>query len=316
MAQTTADSLSSPTSQCVSLNNSFGFGAKDLNTNGEVTILQNFLFTNNYLSVKSTGFYGLLTQSAVKRLQQDNSINNTGYVGPLTKSLIKKISCVSNQTSTTTIQIISPTNLEKVLTIGKSENISWTGPFSYYYIEILDVKGNGVGTIKNSSFSFGNKFNYDWRVGDVFVADDMGLINQKTLDPGDYKINVVSIKKEDNSDKYLLSNYIIGPISFVANTDVQPVSVIVPKSSAPVLPYYDTSGNSSLATSPSVENQEINISEQIKKICPVEAPVPEYTQICGILSTLPASSTIQDLVQIAGNACSSKHPPAICAGGR
>lgn len=95
------------TSSCVSLSNNLRYQSRDINTNGEVSTLQDFLQFKGYLNSEPTGYFGLLTVKAVQGFQNANGINGTGYVGPLTRAKISVVSCggisaplpISNDTS-------------------------------------------------------------------------------------------------------------------------------------------------------------------------------------------------------------------------
>ena len=78
---------------CLMLSSNFEYRSRDTYTNGEVSVLQDFLQTKGFLSSEPSGFFGLLTLRAVKSFQTANSINPTGYVGPLTRARINSLSC-------------------------------------------------------------------------------------------------------------------------------------------------------------------------------------------------------------------------------
>ncbi|KKR45002.1 MAG: Cell wall hydrolase, sleb, partial [Parcubacteria group bacterium GW2011_GWA2_40_14] len=78
-------------SQCVLLNFNLKYRSRDANTNGEVSTLQDFLQSQNYLSSEPTGYFGILTLKAVKDFQRDNGITPTGYVGPITRAKINAL---------------------------------------------------------------------------------------------------------------------------------------------------------------------------------------------------------------------------------
>ncbi|MFA4975724.1 MAG: peptidoglycan-binding protein [Candidatus Paceibacterota bacterium] len=80
-------------SDCVALQNNLRYKDRDINKNGEVSTLQDFLQSKNYLNSEPTGYFGLLTQKAVKSFQKDSDISPTGYVGPVTRAKIKALSC-------------------------------------------------------------------------------------------------------------------------------------------------------------------------------------------------------------------------------
>jgi len=64
-----------------------------LGSNGtEVTKLQERLLSEGLLAsdVTATGYFGLLTEGAVKKFQELYSIDTTGYVGPLTRAALNQ----------------------------------------------------------------------------------------------------------------------------------------------------------------------------------------------------------------------------------
>ena len=90
-----ADPDPNPTvSDCVTLQSSnLRYKARDINTNGEVSTLQDFLQSQGYLNNEPTGYFGLLTVKAVKSFQKSNGISPTGYVGLVTRAKIKEMTC-------------------------------------------------------------------------------------------------------------------------------------------------------------------------------------------------------------------------------
>lgn len=78
---------------CVSLSNNLKYKYRDINTNGEVSTLQDFLQSQGYLNSEPTGYFGLLTLKASKDFQNANGIQPTGYVGPITRAKISFITC-------------------------------------------------------------------------------------------------------------------------------------------------------------------------------------------------------------------------------
>src|SRR3990167_9901043 len=80
-------------SQCVLLNFNLRYRSRDANTNGEVSTLQDFLQSQGYLNSEPTGYFGLMTQKAVKSFQSAKGISPTGFVGPVTRAKIKATTC-------------------------------------------------------------------------------------------------------------------------------------------------------------------------------------------------------------------------------
>jgi len=79
---------------CLSLRNDLRYRSRDAETGGEVSLLQDFLQSKKYLNSEPTGFFGLMTFSAVQQFQSANGISGTGYVGPLTRAKIKAFTCL------------------------------------------------------------------------------------------------------------------------------------------------------------------------------------------------------------------------------
>ena len=66
----------------------------------EVSDLQSLLIAGEYLALSSpTGYFGLLTESALQRYQQAHGINPTGYVGPLTLAALNNASGTTGNAS-------------------------------------------------------------------------------------------------------------------------------------------------------------------------------------------------------------------------
>ncbi len=84
---------SSSTSSCAALSYDLRYRTRDIDTNNEVSALQDFLASAGYLNSEPTGYFGLATLAAVKKFQSSNSISPTGFVGPLTRGKIKAQSC-------------------------------------------------------------------------------------------------------------------------------------------------------------------------------------------------------------------------------
>ncbi len=62
-----------------------------LGSRGEsVWEVQNYLYELKYLSVAPTGYYGKITQDAVKRFQADQGLKVDGKIGPVTLAALKK----------------------------------------------------------------------------------------------------------------------------------------------------------------------------------------------------------------------------------
>jgi len=81
---------------CVDLQNNMEFGSTDADTNGEVSLLQDFLRANYFLNIEqSTGLFLKLTHEAVKKYQKSVELPAQGYVWELTRAKIKEATCSS-----------------------------------------------------------------------------------------------------------------------------------------------------------------------------------------------------------------------------
>ncbi len=81
--------------QCTNLQNNLRLRSLDSSTNFEVSKLQDFLQERGYLNTETTGYFGKLTQNAVKSYQSSKNLYPTGYVGYYTRSAIQIDSCSS-----------------------------------------------------------------------------------------------------------------------------------------------------------------------------------------------------------------------------
>jgi hypothetical protein len=106
---TPTDTVTGNISSCVNLKNNMSYGTRDVSVNGEVTVLQDFLESNNYLSTSLTGFYGFMTVNAVKAFQSANNISPVGNAGSITRAEIASLTC--GNTTNVAINPISSTVL-------------------------------------------------------------------------------------------------------------------------------------------------------------------------------------------------------------
>jgi len=70
------------TGKGISLTRTLSFGSRG----EDVTLLQQYLLSKGFLSVNATGYFGALTQEAVKAFQKANTIEQVGIVGPKTRA--------------------------------------------------------------------------------------------------------------------------------------------------------------------------------------------------------------------------------------
>ncbi|MFZ2522896.1 MAG: peptidoglycan-binding domain-containing protein [Minisyncoccia bacterium] len=106
---------------CVTISQNLRFGMTDTGSNSDIYLLQNFLYKNNYLKVKPTGYFGNLTKRAVTDFQFKEKIYTTGFVGTITRSKISSLSCKTNVENTNQVQAtVIPTPTPTTPTIKKS----------------------------------------------------------------------------------------------------------------------------------------------------------------------------------------------------
>lgn len=80
-------------STCLNLSTTLRIGGSQTST--DVISLQNYLYSKGYLTVSPTGYFGRLTDLAVKKFQSENGISTVGIVGPITRAKIFELSCSS-----------------------------------------------------------------------------------------------------------------------------------------------------------------------------------------------------------------------------
>lgn len=78
---------------CVDLKSDMKFKARDENTSGGVSELQDFLGLYGYFLSEPSGYFGKSTVTAVKSFQSANGLIASGIVGPYTREKVKSISC-------------------------------------------------------------------------------------------------------------------------------------------------------------------------------------------------------------------------------
>ncbi|MEN9621816.1 MAG: putative peptidoglycan binding domain [Candidatus Parcubacteria bacterium] len=176
---------------CTDISLDLGLGSTDLNSNGNVTKLQNYLKDSGHLTAVPNGVFGPATVAAVKKFQTAQNLSSTGFVGPLTRGSVKTKSCVVPTPSVTTP---SPSNGNTSITrpkagasvtIGKKQIVRWSQEIKSTYSIILEnQEGVSQGYIAVSRLG-GTEF--EWNAGDVFNTDSQ---RDMTVTPGTYKIRI------------------------------------------------------------------------------------------------------------------------------
>ncbi len=168
-AQVTADIDQNPeTSSCVSLVNNLKYRSRDVNTNGEVSTLQDFLRSKGYLNSNPTGYFGVLTLKAAKDFQSANNIIQTGFVGPITRAKISILTCGTS--------IIPPTPCPLVDVNGVATHVCPTTPTISYLSPSFGVVGTTV-TIIGAKFTQDNQINFgNYMIGNHIVSPNGNTI--------------------------------------------------------------------------------------------------------------------------------------------
>lgn len=68
-------------------------GSKDVNTNGEVSKLQEALVQLGYMSADPTGYFGNTTYNAVRSFQSAKGLLSSGFVGSYTRAALQSATC-------------------------------------------------------------------------------------------------------------------------------------------------------------------------------------------------------------------------------
>ena len=100
---------SSGSDSCVSLQYNMRYKSTDAKTNGEISALQDFLQSQNYLSTDPTGYFDQATRGAVKAFQNANGLSPDGKVGPITRAKINSLTCDTASTTPPTTPTLSTT---------------------------------------------------------------------------------------------------------------------------------------------------------------------------------------------------------------
>ena len=111
---------------CLVLTQTLSFGQMDATTNGQVTLLQQFLVNYfnladgtaaGYFGVGNVGSFGNKTQALVKRFQTQKGISPVGFVGPQTRAAIANV-CAPPPSPPQSTFTASPTSGPAPLTVN------------------------------------------------------------------------------------------------------------------------------------------------------------------------------------------------------
>lgn len=108
---------------CTNITSTLRLGSRN---KSEITKLQNFLQSQGYMS-ESTGYFGKVTENALKTFQKKEGIPSLGIVGPLTKSKITNITCLPVAQKDTIITPVVSNPIPVVsATVNKETSLPYT----------------------------------------------------------------------------------------------------------------------------------------------------------------------------------------------
>jgi len=147
--------VNASTPTCTSLKSTLRTGSRNTRTNTEVTKLQDFLNSQGYLKTEATGYFGSMTEKAVRDFQAKEGIQVIGIVGPMTRLKINTISCALIAPEKTVIvppaaEPVPPIEMpvapvQKKLPYSSSDFLDWNiawGNVSTTSENVLNLKAN------------------------------------------------------------------------------------------------------------------------------------------------------------------------------
>src|SRR3989344_6015516 len=209
-------------SDCIALQNNLRYRDRDINKNGEVSTLQDFLQSKGYLNSEPTGYFGLLTFKAVKDFQKANGISPTGYVGPITRAKIKALTCDDMNPSTPSITVLSP-NGGETFKPGQQITVKWrsvNNPYTPKHVAVMLYDDNAGYSNGYSYYLSGNLYNNVGSPDTGSLTANLPPLDHISVNSGDpvkfkpgnnFKIRVSMYPVEytsykDSSDNYFTIN--------------------------------------------------------------------------------------------------------------
>ena len=167
---------------CVAIGNSIGYRDRDYNRNGEVSVLQDFLHSKGYLNSNPTGYFGTMTQAALRNFQRDNGINSTGYFGSITRAKFRTLSCGWSIAGSPVISGVSgPQSLNVnetgTWTVNATDSSNGNLSYSVNWGDMM-VYGNGASTISpqylvQQSATFTHAYSYAGNFSPTFTVTNV-----------------------------------------------------------------------------------------------------------------------------------------------
>lgn len=203
---------------CTNLRFDLDVGSTDTSAQGEVSVIQNFLYPQ-YLKVKPTGaFYGL-TRAAVAQFQKDNGIFPArGYIGSLTRAKIKELLC-GGTSNTLAINTIDP----KIAKVGQTVTLEGPGLNSggdYILFNGYRIETDGSKAINRVSFPVPESVKQT--INCITTPCPQGPVIKIT--PGTYTVAVANDKGTTNIVKLVVTDGSVPP-----PTDKVTISFVEPR---------------------------------------------------------------------------------------
>ncbi len=204
-------------------------GSSDVATNGEVSKLQQFLAKDKTIYPEGlvTGYFGSLTEAAVKRWQMKNGIQSVGAAGPVTRDAIKKATAVITPSITATVTVapaLASTSTAATSTVATSTVATSTPPASTLGSIILSPFSGQVGdtlTITGSGFTAtGNDINFGAGViknlnsfngGSMITFQIPSEAGTTKIFPGTYDIYVSNSNGRSSSSTFVVGSGVSYP---------------------------------------------------------------------------------------------------------
>ncbi|MFA6050318.1 MAG: IPT/TIG domain-containing protein [Candidatus Paceibacterota bacterium] len=205
-----------PQTGCLTLSNNLHMASRDYFTNGEVTKLQQFLYSRGYLSVSPTGYFGRMTMAAVRSFQSSQGIIATGFVGPLTRAAITRVSCGTTPPLPTPISIssLSPSSGP----VGTTVTIYGSG---FFGDNKIFFDGSSI-TAQNSPNGTSLTFTVPSYVSPYCPQGAYCALYAKQILPGTYNVQV----KNNNGE----SNIVTFTVTSAPQQNVPTISSLSPSS--------------------------------------------------------------------------------------
>lgn len=183
---------------CRGFSHNMFLGSTDFSTNGEVSILQNFLVSRGLLTIPSganTGYFGFLTRAALVRFQASANIYPAvGFFGPITRAYIANL-CGSPPPPSSSLYISSMTPSSGP--VGTSVTVYGSG---------FSSTGNTVnfdgGAIMNLQSFNGASITFsvpDSLTPACYYSTPRCLIATRMTEPGNYSVSVSNSNGTSNS---------------------------------------------------------------------------------------------------------------------